>query len=303
MGDLLCLDAATGKSVWASQFRKDFKLDKPPVWGWASTPVIDGDRLFCLVGGDGTTVVAFDKHTGQEQWRALSTREIGYAPPLLIDAAGKRQLLIWHTEALAGLDPATGQTYWSLDYPFEGEAQRPEVSIAAPRVAGDRVVLTSFYHGAQMLELTKDKPGAKLLWNQDGKQRLNRGLHTVMCTPIVKDGHVYGVCGYGELRCLKADTGERVWETRQPTGGPEKTFTNAFLVEQGDRVWIYNDLGDLIVAKLSPKGYEEISRVHLLDTTLSTRGRDVTWCHPAFANRCCYVRSDKEMVCVSLAAG
>src|SRR5439155_2016080 len=181
MGDLLCPDAATGKLVWARQLRKDFNLARPPAWGWSSTPVIDGDRLFCLVGGDGTTVVAFDKHTGQELWRALSTREIGYAPPLMIDAAGKRQLLVWHTEALAGLDPATGQTYWSLDYPFEGEAQRPEVSIAAPRVAGDRVLLTSFYHGAQMLELAKDKPAAKLLWNQDGKQRLDRGLHTVMC--------------------------------------------------------------------------------------------------------------------------
>ena len=77
---------------------------------------------------------------------------------------------------------------------------------------------------------------------------------------------------------------------------------NAFLIEQGGRFFLYNDQGDLIIAKLSPKGYEEVSRAHLLDTTLSTRGRDVTWCHPAFAGRCAFVRNDKELVCLSLAA-
>src|SRR5207244_3826000 len=81
-------------------------------------------------------------------------------------AGGRRQLLVWHTEAVAGLDPATGKEFWSIDYPVEGDRQRPEVNIAAPRRAGDLLLLSSFYHGSLMLKLAVDKPGATKLWNK-----------------------------------------------------------------------------------------------------------------------------------------
>src|SRR5262249_27436505 len=103
-------------------------------------------------------------------------------------------------------------------------------------------------------------------------------------------------------RCLKADTGERVWETLEATGGKLERWGNAFLVEQGDRFFLFNEKGDLLIAKLTPNGYEEIDRTHLLEPTNGMAGRPVVWTHPAFANRCCYARNDKEIVCVSLAA-
>jgi outer membrane protein assembly factor BamB len=306
MGDLLCLEATTGKELWARHFRPDFGLKRPPVWGWSSAPIIDGDRLYCLVGGDGTTVVCFDATNGKELWRALSSEEIGYAPMLLADVHGQKELIVWHTEVAAGLDPATGKVLWSLDYPITGERQRPEVNIAAPRMVGDdRLLLTNFYHGSALLKLPKGEGKPEVVWNLvgDNLSRPNKGLHTVMSTPFVQGNYIYGMCGYGELRCLELDTGKRVWETLAPANHKRGLFAHAFLIEQGDHFWIYNDQGDLLLAKLTPLGYEEIGRVHLLDTTLATRGRDVTWCHPAFANRCAYVRNDKELVCVSLAAG
>jgi len=304
MGDLLCLDAATGKEIWARHFRADFGLKRAPVWGWSSAPLVEGDRLYCLVGGDGSTVVCFDATNGKEIWRALSTEEIGYAPLLLADVHGRKELIVWHTEAAVGLDPANGKTLWSLDYPPEGERQRPEVSIAAPCMLDDnRLFLTNFYHGATLLKLPAGEGKAEILWNLTSPNLTKpaNGLHTVMCTPVIKDKHIYGICGQGELRCLELDTGKRLWETLAAVNNKRGLFANAFLVEQGDRTWIYNDQGDLLLAKLTPQGYEELGRVHLLDTTLATRGRDVTWCHPAFANRCAYVRNDKVMVCVSLA--
>jgi hypothetical protein len=72
-------------------------------------------------------------------------------------------------------------------------------------------------------------------------------------------------------------------------------------VWNGDKVYAQTDLGDLIVCRLSPKGYEELSRAHVIDATFSTRGRRVVWAHPAFADRCMITRNDKEIVCVSLA--
>ncbi len=124
-----------------------------------------------------------------------------------------------------------------------------------------------------------------------------------MCTPALDDGHIYGVCSYGQLRGLKLETGERLWETFAATNpeGPVR-WGNAFLIKQADRHFIANEKGDLILARLTPQGYEEISRAHLVDPTNTDARRPVVWSHPAFANRCVYARNDREIICVSLAA-
>jgi hypothetical protein len=106
----------------------------------------------------------------------------------------------------------------------------------------------------------------------------------------------------GQLRCVKVETGERLWESVAPTTGnrPASSAT-AFLVKNSDRFVIMSDTGHLIMARLSPKGYEEISRAKILEPTGSGFGRMVAWSHPAFANRCVYARNDKEIICVSMA--
>jgi hypothetical protein len=104
------------------------------------------------------------------------------------------------------------------------------------------------------------------------------------------------------LRCLKADTGEQLWETFAATGGKKADCGSVFLIQQGDRFVLFNEQGDLILADLSPKGYKEISRAHILEPTHAARGRDVVWSHLAFAHRCVFARNDKEIICVSLAA-
>jgi outer membrane protein assembly factor BamB len=128
------------------------------------------------------------------------------------------------------------------------------------------------------------------------------GLHSVMATPLIENGYIYGPCSYGEFRCLKLATGERVWETFAPTSGKSERWGHAFVVKQGDRAFLFSEKGDLILARLTPEKYEEISRTHLLDPVNRDPGRPVVWSHPAFANRSVYARNDQEIVCVSLAA-
>jgi outer membrane protein assembly factor BamB len=223
---------------------------------------------------------------------------------VLQSVAGKRQLIIWHPDALAGLDPDTGKVLWTHKYPVEGKTQRPEVTIATPRVVGDQIFVSCFYHGGLLLEVTNNPPGARVVWNRHStsESSFNDGLHTVMCTPMWKEGHIYGLCGHGELRCLDAKNGDRVWESDAAVGGKLGLFGNAFLIEQEDRTFIWNDQGELILTRLTPKGFDEISRAKLLETSENTRGRDIVWCHPAYANRCAYVHNGKELICVSLAA-
>ena len=164
MGDLRCLDAATGKVRWSRKLMKDYQLDSPPVWGFAAHPLLDGDLLYCLVGGEGSAVVAFHKDTGKEVWKALTTEEICYSPPMIYQAGGKRQLFIWLSESINSLDPTTGRLYWTERYPASGQPQRPAVNIATVRCLGNLLFLSTYYHGAMMLKLAADKPAATVLW-------------------------------------------------------------------------------------------------------------------------------------------
>jgi outer membrane protein assembly factor BamB len=301
MGDLLCLDTKDGRVVWQRQFLKDF-TEEPPVWGYAAHPLLDGDRLICLVGGTNSAVVAFHKDTGRELWRALHTREIGYAPPVIYTVGEQRQLIIWHPDGVAGLAPETGRVLWTNAYPIGGKPQRPEVTIAMPRLAGTQLFLSSFYQGSLLLDIGAPEP--RVVWNRRSKRKseFEEGLHTTMCTPVIRDRHIFGVCGFGEFRCLDLATGDRRWESYQPTEGKKSLFGQVFIVEQAGRYWLWNDQGELILARLSPSGYEEISRAKLLPTIEHTRGRDVLWCHPAFAHRRLYVHNGQELICVSLDA-
>ena len=296
-GNLFCFDARNGKPIWSHDFKKEFGV-KAPMWGFAGHPLLDGNRLICMARGEGSTVVAFDKDTGKELWRALSAAEPGYSSPVIYEAGGKRQLIVLHPEAVNALDPQTGKLYWSV--PFKA---RSGLTVATPRKLDDLLFVTSFYNGAMMLRLDQTQPGATSIWHTEkASEKDTTHLNAILCTPFLENGYIYGVCSYGQLRCLKAETGERVWETFQATtSGEPVRWANAFLVKNGNRFFLWNEKGDLIIARLSPNGYEEISRAQLLEPTNKDCGRAVVWSHPSFADRCCFVRNDKEIICVDLA--
>src|SRR5262249_53742397 len=163
MGDLLCLDCQTGKVLWSRNFMKEYQA---PVqtWGFSAHPLVDGDKVICLVGGDDSTVVAFHKDRGKEIGRALPAREAGYAPPMIYQHGGKRQLILWHPEAVNSLDPETGKVYWSEAFPL-----RSGLSIPTPRLSGDQLFVTAFYNGPMMLKLDANKPAATVQWRGKGK--------------------------------------------------------------------------------------------------------------------------------------
>jgi len=307
MGELTCLNTATGKKVWAKNYVKDYDA-RTPIWGFAAAPLIDGDNLICLVGGKGgKVVVAFDKKTGKERWasQTLDETDCGYCPPVIYTFGKVRTLVIWHGAAVVGLNPGTGERLWKQDF-----VSRYALTAPMPVQSGDTLFLTAFYNGPLMLKINGTTT-PEVLWKGNGrseKPEQSDKLHSIIPTPIIKDGHIYGVGSYGELRCLKLDTGERVWATRKPTTGTPTEegkpvrWANAFLTVQGDRFFLFNDRGELIIAKLNPKGYEEIGRAKLLEPTTKGGGAGpVVWVPPAFAGKKVYVRNDKELVCYDLA--
>lgn len=299
-GLLRCLRVRDGSAIWSVDFVGDFGAVVPG-WGMSSAPLVVGERLIAVVGGkENAKVVAFDKRTGKERWRALSseTSEPGYSQPILIQR-GRPEVVIWHAGALEALDPESGSVLWS--HPFRVTMNTP---IATPAWSGNSLLVSGFFDGARMMRLDGGAP--ELAWrSQDGNEIRSDKLHALMSQPLIVGDYVYGICSYGQLRCLRRDTGERVWESQAAT--VERTRNvSAWLVPNGDRVLILNDRGELVMARLSPAGYAEIGRTKVIAPTSSPGGRRqlgaVVWSHPAFANRHMVWRNDREVVRVSLDA-
>ena len=153
-GVLLCLNTGTGDVIWWKDYVKDYQLQMP-IWGIASAPIVDGDRLIAVVGGQpDAKVVAFDKLTGREIWRALaSDSELGYSQPVIVEVGGVRQLIYWHPAAVVSLDPASGKVHWQQ--PFKVNLG---VTLSTPVLSGSRLLVSSFYNGSMLLDLAGRKP-------------------------------------------------------------------------------------------------------------------------------------------------
>ncbi len=297
-GILLCLNARTGAVIWQKDYVKDFGTQMP-TWGISGAPLVDGDRLIAIVGGQpDAKVMAFDKMTGKELWRALpSDGEPGYSQPVIYEAGGFRQVIIWHPAAVVALDPATGRVHWQQ--PFRVNLN---TALATPVLSGSRLLVSCFYNGSLLLDLGREK--ASVLWKGKSDSEINTdGLHAVVNTPVIDGDYIYGICSYGQFRCLNLKTGERVWETMEVTKEKAR-WASGFIVRNGDNYFINNDRGELIIAKLSAKGYQEISRTQLIKPTSNPGNRRelgaVNWTHPAYANRHILIRNDEEIVSFSL---
>jgi outer membrane protein assembly factor BamB len=298
VGQLVCLDAAKGAVIWSKSLDAEYDL-RLPVWGVSAAPLVTEGLVIVHIGGDkGACLVAFDKKTGEERWRALDDRP-SYSPPILVEQAGKKVLVCWTGDRVVGLDPSAGKLYW--EYPFP--ARQVVIAIATPIVRNDLLFVTSFYEGSLMLRLKQDSLAVEKVWQRRGQnERSTDGLHSIISTAMFQGDYLYGVDSYGELRCLDGKTGDRLWESQAAV--PRARWANIHFVKHGEDVWMFNERGQLLISKLSPKGFEEISRTQLIQPTLGQlpeRG-GVCWAHPAFAYGHVFARNDEELVCADLTA-
>ena len=210
------------------------------MWGFCGHPLMYKDLVICIVGGEGSVAVAFDKDTGKEKWKNLTAREQGYSPPTLITSGGKDQVVIWHAQALNGLDPLTGKELWSVGLePMYG------MSIMAPRQHGDKLFAAGIGGAGVVLKLDGDK--VTPVWQESTAKEKGfapkpRGLYPVNMTPFIENGIIYGVDQPGMLRAVELDTGKKLWFNFKPVIGKEEEedFKNAgsgtaFIVKNGDR--------------------------------------------------------------------
>ncbi len=291
MGDLLCLDAENGKVLWSKNLPTTYNT-KPALWGYAAHPFLDGQKLITLAGGPGSHVVALDKDTGKEIWKAGTQPEQGYSPVFITEASGKRQMIVFGPKAAYSVDPETGEQYWTTPYNADGNCV-----IMTPVRFGEYLYFGGYNHKNLLVKLNPDKPGVEVVW----KDKKGSGVSPVNVQPFLQDGVLYGYDDDGTMYGVELPSGKRLWEGPGPVGGEPRGSETAFMVKHGDRFFFFAETGHLVIGKLTPKGYEEIDRAKILDQTNAAFGRKVVWCAPAYAGKKVFVRNDKEIICVDLA--
>jgi outer membrane protein assembly factor BamB len=296
MGNLLCFNKLSGKVLWQKYLKAIYKINMP-IWGLASAPIIVGDNIIIQAGGSNNAcIIALNKVTGAECWTNLKDAA-SYSAPILITQAGKKVVVVCTGENLSGLDPETGKIYWQV--PF---FSKMSLTISSPVLYKNYLFISCFYNGSLLVKLDSMNLSASKVWQRSGKnENITDALHCCISTPLLKDDCIYGIDSYGQLRCLDLFTGDRVWEDLSAV--KKDRWANIHLIQNGNITWMFNEQGELIISELSPKGFYEISRAKLIEPTttqLNRKGVGVTWSHPAFANKCVFIRNDKELVCADL---
>ena len=302
-GMLHCLRVTDGKLLWKVDTQAQFHV-VPNFFGVGSTPVVCEDLLIVHVGGsprtnqvvpfdelkgDGSAVVAFDKHTGKVRYR-VSDELASYAGPVLATINGRKWGFVFARGGLVGFEPATGK----IDFHFPWRARVLEsVNASNPVVAGDRVFITEAYGPGSAL--LKVKPGGyDVLWTDADKGR-DKSMQCHWNTPIYHDGYVYGssarYSNHAELRCVELATGKVMWRERG-------LGLASLLMVDGHFVCLTEE-GVLLLLRVNPKRYEEVSRLELAE-----RGAPLLeypcWAAPIVSHGLMYVRGKDRLVCVEL---
>ncbi|QEG20201.1 outer membrane protein assembly factor BamB family protein [Mariniblastus fucicola] len=298
MGHAFCFDAVNGNVIWTVDFNKDYKIvanKRMPIWGISASPLIVGSNVIFHVGGsDGACVVAIDRETGKEAWRSLEDRA-QYSAPVVMKHAMSSSIICWTGDSVASLKPETGEIRWR----YEFTPKNMPIGVATPVIKDNQIFVTSFYDGSLVLEVGDDGDSVSKVWSAVGpNEKMTKSLQSIISTPIWLGDYIYGVDSYGQLRCLDAKTGERIWENLDAV--PKARWSTIHFVRngsEGDTIWMFNERGEIMLGKLTPDGFEELSRYKIIDPTrgqLRQRG-GVCWSHPAFVDGQIIVRNDKEM--------
>jgi hypothetical protein len=290
LGHIHCLDAETGAVIWVKDRVKEYNAILPQC-GCNSSPLIEGDLLIVMGGGrPNGCIMAFNKNTGEEKWAALAERP-GGGSGIAIEAGGKRQVIFWTLDSVASLDPATGKVYWQVPTKVTNEGG----ALTTPAVCKDLVLLVC--EKALLIKLAPEKPVATLVSQSWPRKNIN-----TFVSPVFQDEHCYYSAYHDDLCCFDILTGRQLWKVHGVSGGHGNAMFQ--MTPCGELVFILNDDGKLILARLTPEGYTEVGRTFLLEPTMGTwtpaSGRPKIWAQPAYADGRIFARSDMELVCASL---
>lgn len=285
VSQLSCLDISTGDPIWSADLlnlaeTSQADMETQVSWGRASSPLVTSSRVYVPLGGTGEnrrTLIAFDKITGEELWRA-GTDQISYSSPMLATLCGVEQVLLVTEKNLQAYAPNDGGLLWSTPWPGNSNA---DAAVSQPIVIDDsRVLMAKGYgQGAQLIEVKSDgdKWTPNVLWSESSVMR------TKLTTGVLHEGYVYGLSD-GILECIDVETGERQWKKGR--------YRHGQLLLVGNHLLISSQRGELVIVRASPDGFEELAKLPVIE--------GVTWNTLAFSGNRVLIRNSQEVACVEL---
>jgi outer membrane protein assembly factor BamB len=280
VGKFVCLDAATGKPHWEHDFTSQFEAAVPQ-WGFAGSPLIEGDLVIVQPGGKKGAVAAFDKTTGERRW-AIGENPAGYSSPVAATTAGKRMIYAFTGDALLAIG-TNGTIYDSYSWKTEHGG-----NIATPLVIDDYIFISSAYQqGCALLRAEERGSGVRFVQVYARRGRAYQNHH---CTSVFKDRKLYGFDGMASsarLKCVDFESGKinEDWEADGvATGSGTLILAGNHLVIQGER-------GDLYLVEATPEEFRLVAKV---PKVLSGNSN---WATPTLVDGRLYLRDETKVVC------
>jgi outer membrane protein assembly factor BamB len=283
-GVLVALRVNDGTELWRRSAVAENK-SKAAEYGMACSPLAAGELVIVTVGAPGPTVVAYRRDTGQPAWKAGSD-PAGYSSPALLKIGGQEQVVVFSGRSVLGLDPTSGKQLWRHEYVTDYDC-----NIATPLAhQGSVFISCGENHGAALLRLTKDQDAFRVdeIWASQGPQSV---LRNEWQTSILRDGYLYGFDNVGSagpvthFTCVEIATGKKMWEKLR--------FGKGNLIYADGKLLMTTFKGELILARGTPQGFEELGRAAVLRSTRQA---------PSLANGLLYARDDRDIVCFDVRA-
>jgi outer membrane protein assembly factor BamB len=293
-GDLVCLEADTGKEIWRRNLARDYGGKMMSRWMWSESPLVDGDRLIFTPGAWNAGLVAVDKVTGEDIWRSV-VPEIGpegkdgagYSSIVVSNAAGVKQYVQLMGRGVVGVRASDGKYLWGFNRVANGVA-----NVATPIVRGDLVFASTGYQtGSVLLELERAGDGvkAKERYFLDAKTLQNHhgGL-------VLVDDHIYAGHGHnkGFPICVELESGKVAWGGNIRNAGTD----SATVLYADGRIYFRYQNGVILLVEATPSGYVEKGTLEIPDVT------DPSWPHLAIADGQLYVREQDTLYCYDVRA-
>ncbi len=270
-GDLTCLEAATGKTIWHLNLVADLKGGRPG-WGYSESPLVVGDLLIVTPGGDDGTIAALNKQDGSVVWRSDDVKQQAqYSSPVVAEIAGIKQVVQFAYENVFGVTLKAGDALWSYS-----RANNRTANVTTPIIAGDHVLASSAYGRGSGLVKISNQAGKRQQADEVYFQNKLANHHG----GLVKVGE--DVYGFGRgLMCMDFLTGEIVWQDRS-VGKGSLVYADGMLYCLGERY-------QMALVEATPDEYREHGRFKI-----DAFGRP-SWPHPVVANGRLYIRNQHQL--------
>jgi len=279
VGNLVCLETKSGKVLWKRDLAGDFGGKLMTEYGYAESPLIDGDRLICMPGGDKGTVAALNKATGELIWQSAELKDpAAYTSLIAAELGGQRQYVVLTGDSIAGVAASNGKLLWQT------ERRGRTGVVATPIIDGNRVWVSSGYGiGSHMYEVTASGGSFKV-----EEVYASRSLKNEHGGAIQVGKHVYAANG-PTFVCMELATGDVAWK--------ERSVGNGSLAFADGHLYLRSERGPIALIKASPEEIIEVSRFNQPDRT-----RKKSWAHPVIANGNLLIRDQDLLLCYDVRA-